>query len=186
MNNFSEGIRHILDPHGYDHILFILAFVAGYRINQWKRVVLLATAFTMGHSLTLGLAALDIFRLSSSWVEFFIPITIFLTALSRIVRKSEKTFSPVNYLVTALFGLVHGLGFSSYFRMLYEGTSDIVRNLLLFNCGVEAGQLLVIAFIIAIQEILILTIGLHLHTMTRVIMIFILLVSCWMMVEKFP
>lgn len=155
------GFEHIADLKGYDHILFIVALCAIYRIEEWRKVGILVTAFTIGHSLTLGLAALDIIRVSAAWVEFLIPVTIFLTALYNTVihklgRQDEATFSRalrLNYLFALLFGLIHGMGFSNFFRsMQMPGEeSSLIRQLLAFNIGVELGQLAIVAVILLLS-----------------------------------
>lgn len=157
------GFEHISDLQGYDHILFIVALCAIYRIGEWRKVALLVTAFTLGHSLTLALAALDVIRVSAAWIEFLIPVTIFLTALynaviHKIGDRTEGTFSKQlnwNYLFALLFGLIHGMGFSNFFRsMLMPGEEgSLVKQLLAFNIGVELGQLAIVAVILLLAFI---------------------------------
>lgn len=151
------GFTHISDLNGYDHILFIIALCAIYRLVEWKKVAILVTAFTIGHSVTLALAALNIVKVSATWIEFLIPVTIFLTAIYNVlVHKfdhQEKLFERkvnVNYLFAMGFGLIHGLGFSNFLRsMLMPGEeSRLVSQLLAFNIGVELGQLSIVAFIL--------------------------------------
>lgn len=157
------GFEHIADLAGYDHILFIVALCAIYRIREWRKVAMLVTAFTIGHSLTLALAALDVIRVPAAWVEFLIPLTIFLTALyNTVIHKlgiqKEGTFSRKlnwNYLFALLFGLIHGMGFSNFFRsMLMPGEeSSLISQLLAFNIGVELGQLAIVAVILLLAFI---------------------------------
>ncbi len=157
------GFEHIADLAGYDHILFIVALCAIYQISEWRKVGILVTAFTLGHSLTLALAALDVIRVSAAWIEFLIPVTIFLTALYNTVihklgNEQEGTFSKklnLNYLFALLFGLIHGMGFSNFFRsMLMPGEEgSLVRQLLAFNIGVELGQLAIVAVILLLAFI---------------------------------
>ena len=152
------GFEHIADFSGYDHILFIVALCAIYRIAEWRKVAILVTAFTLGHSLTLALAALDVIRVPAAWIEFLIPVTIFLTALYNVAihrpgREEEAVFSRKlnwNYVFALLFGLIHGMGFSNFFRsMLMPGEEgSLVSQLLAFNIGVEAGQLAIVAGIL--------------------------------------
>lgn len=147
------GFEHIADMKGYDHILFIVALCVVYPISSWKKVALLATAFTIGHSLTLALAVLDLVRIPSVWVEFLIPITILLTALYNAARSGITQDSGLwtaqaggHYALAAAFGLIHGMGFSNYFRaMLMPGEeNELPWQLLAFNLGVEFGQLLIV------------------------------------------
>lgn len=152
------GFEHIADLAAYDHILFIVALCAIYRISEWRKVGILVTAFTLGHSLTLGLAALDVIRFPADWIEFLIPTTIFLTALYNTVihklgEEKESTFSRklnLNYLFALLFGLIHGMGFSNFFRsMMMPGEeSSLIKQLFAFNVGVELGQLTIVAVIL--------------------------------------
>lgn len=152
------GFEHIADLAAYDHILFIVALCAIYRIGEWRKVGILVTAFTLGHSLTLALAAMDLIRVPTDWVEFLIPVTIFLTALyntviHKIGEEKEGIFSHklnLNYLFALLFGLIHGMGFSNFFRsMLLPGEEDsLIKQLLAFNIGVELGQLTIVAVIL--------------------------------------
>jgi hypothetical protein len=142
---FLEGINHITDPGGIDHMVFLLALVAGFELRHTLRVILLATAFTLGHSLTLALAAFKIVPFNPSFIEFLIPGTILLTALHS-VRYFDKTgrVSPMKYIMAGTFGLIHGFGFSSYMRMVVVDSDSIVRPLLAFNLGIEAGQIAIL------------------------------------------
>ena len=151
------GFQHISDLNGYDHILFIIALCAIYRLTEWRKVAILVTAFTIGHSVTLALAALDIVKAPTTWIEFLIPVTIFLTALYNVIYHKfdgiERTFERrvnINYVFAMLFGLIHGLGFSNFLRsMIMPGEeSRLVTQLLAFNIGVELGQLLIVAIIL--------------------------------------
>lgn len=156
------GFSHIADLNGYDHILFIIALCAIYRPAEWRKVVILVTAFTVGHSLTLALAALDMVRVSAAWIEFLIPVTILLTALYNVLfhrfDHREGTFERQvtwNYVFALLFGLIHGMGFSNFFHsLLLPGEeAELVRQLLAFNLGVELGQLLIVAAIFALAAL---------------------------------
>ncbi len=152
------GFEHISDLNGYDHILFIVALCAVYQLSEWKKVAILVTAFTIGHSLTLALAALDIVRFPGAWIEFLIPVTILSTALFNVLRKESKGTGTalfnrkinINYGFALLFGLIHGMGFSNFFRAsLMPGEENtFLSQLLAFNIGVELGQLLIVAFIL--------------------------------------
>jgi len=148
---FKLGLEHIADLKGYDHILFILTLCVVYRASEWNRILILVTAFTSGHSLTLALATLDIFRINSELVEFLIPLTIFITALANVLtgaRGAGKALHRMKYAAALFFGLIHGLGFSNYLRSLLGSESSLFVPLLSFNIGIEAGQLLIVAAII--------------------------------------
>lgn len=147
------GFEHIADLKGYDHILFIVALCAVYPLKSWKKVALLATAFTLGHSLTLALAVLDVIRIPAAIVEFLIPLTIFLTALYNAASPENQEQSGLwtrragaHYALAATFGLIHGMGFSNFLRaMLLPGEeNELGWQLLAFNLGVELGQLLIV------------------------------------------
>lgn len=140
------GFEHILDPQGYDHILFVLALAILYRPKQWRKVIVLVTAFTLGHSLTLALSALDLVKVNAQLVETLIPITIVLTALYNIfVHKDSSKKLQANYGLAAGFGLIHGLGFSNYFKAILGKEESVFMPLLSFNIGVELGQIIIVA-----------------------------------------
>ena len=151
------GFEHIADLKGYDHILFIVALCAVYPLKSWKKVALLVTAFTLGHSLTLALAMLDVIRIPAATVELLIPVTILLTALynAALSEKQEQSGlwtrrSGAHYTLAATFGLIHGMGFSNFLRaMLLPGEeNELWQQLLAFNLGVEVGQLLFVLVVL--------------------------------------
>ncbi len=150
------GIEHIADLEGYDHILFVAMLCAVYTFKEWKQVLILVTAFTIGHSLTLALATLNIIRVSTAWVEFLIPVTIFITAAGNIVTgEPDNKSAKVKYALALFFGLIHGLGFSNYLRSLLGTHDSIVAPLLAFNIGVELGQILIVLCVLALTAVLI-------------------------------
>lgn len=156
---FGLGKDHILDyDNGYDHILFVIALCALYQLRDWKKVLVLVTAFTLGHSITLALATLDIIQTQSALIEFLIPVTIFITAVSNILKK-EDTFTgksvQLNYGYAAVFGLVHGLGFSNYLRSILGRDESILSQLLAFNLGLEFGQIIIVAIFLVAGFILV-------------------------------
>ncbi|MFK7808193.1 MAG: HupE/UreJ family protein [Saprospiraceae bacterium] len=158
MNGFSFylnfGFDHILDMDALDHIAFLVALCAIYNFRQWKTLLVLVTAFTIGHSITLGLAATDTLRFKKEWIEFLIPVTILLTALHNVFRKGaiESASAKDNYLLALGFGFIHGMGFSNTLKsMLMPGEeSQFIQQLLAFNIGVELGQLIIVGIILAI------------------------------------
>lgn len=150
------GWEHILDPAGYDHLLFLLALLAVHDPGAWRRIILLVTAFTLGHSLTLAWSALQGPLLPSAWVEFLIPVTILLTSLGNLVylrRPTTTTGWGIPYALTTLFGLIHGMGFSGFFQSLVGPEGDVLIPLLSFNLGIEAGQLCFVALVMALKTI---------------------------------
>jgi hydrogenase/urease accessory protein HupE len=152
---FRWGTDHILTWDAMDHILFIIALCIRYTLPEWKKVVILVTAFTIGHSLTLALTALRMINLPTNWIEFFIPLTIGITAYSNLrIKKEEKPRQlPVIYLLALFFGLIHGMAFAGQFMAL-EGREGLVKHLLAFNLGIEAAQLLIVAAVLMLPFIL--------------------------------
>ncbi len=156
---FGLGREHILDyKNGYDHILFVLALCAVYLIRDWKKILILVTAFTIGHSITLALATLQIISVNTNWVEFLIPLTIFVTAFSNLFRKDDginKKNIQINYFFALFFGLIHGMGFSNYLRAILGKSESIASPLLAFNLGLELGQIIVVILFLLISYILV-------------------------------
>jgi len=144
------GLYHVLDWQAYDHILFLIALVIIYNFNNWKKVIWLVTLFTIGHTLTLGLAAYKIINIDVAIVEFFIPVTIFITALVNIatLKKNKQKSSNINLIFAFLFGLIHGLGFSNYFRMLMDDSEAKLLPLLEFAIGIEIAQVVIVITIL--------------------------------------
>ncbi len=143
----SLGFHHISNLQSYDHILFIITLCAVYFFRHWKKVLILVTAFTIGHSLTLALATLNVIHVNSGFIEFLIPLTIFITALGNLFQKNEKFSSSLHlfkYFAALFFGLIHGLGFSNYLRSLLSNENDMLTPLFAFNVGVELGQILIV------------------------------------------
>lgn len=149
------GFDHITDPNGYDHILFVVALCAIYSFRDWKKVLVLVTAFTLGHSVTLALSTLKIITYRSDVIELLIPITILITALSNFSEnnKVDSKSPKLRYLLAASFGLIHGMGFSNYLRSLLGEQESIVMPLFAFNLGLELGQLVIVAIALAIASI---------------------------------
>ncbi|MDP1858646.1 MAG: HupE/UreJ family protein [Gemmatimonadaceae bacterium] len=154
---FRLGIGHIADLRGYDHILFIVALTAGYALRDWRRLLWLVTAFTIGHSITLALATLNLVQVHAPSIEVLIPITIVLTAGYSIWarRRSEaggEEYAPEKhrllYGLAGCFGLIHGLGFSNFLRAVLGGEEGIALPLFSFNVGLEIGQLAIVACVL--------------------------------------
>ena len=149
------GLEHIADFQGYDHILFVAMLCAVYVFKDWKQVLILVTAFTIGHSLTLALATLNIIRVSTDWVEFLIPVTIFITAVGNIITgRPDNTSAKIKYASAMFFGLIHGLGFSTYLRSLLGAQKSVVAPLLAFNIGVELGQLFIVLCLLVLTALM--------------------------------
>lgn len=156
---FYLGQEHILDyANGYDHILFVLALCAVYLDRDWKKILILVTAFTIGHSITLALATLQLVTVNPAFIEFLIPLTIFITAVSNLFKKEESlnvSRVQINYIFALLFGLIHGLGFSNYLRAILGKNQSIFSPLLAFNMGLEFGQIIVVVLFLGISYILV-------------------------------
>lgn len=152
---FQMGYEHISDLNGIDHILFVAALCIRYQFADWKKLLWLVTAFTLGHSITLALSVFNIVNYSVNWIEFLIPVTIVITAISNVFVKKfvYKAKFPLIYFFAAFFGLIHGLGFSNYLKSLLSKEGNIVPELLAFNLGLEAGQLVIVLAILIISLI---------------------------------
>lgn len=152
---FQMGYEHIADLKGIDHIMFVAALCIRYQFADWKKLLWLVTAFTIGHSITLALSVFNILNYSTSWIEFLIPVTIVITAISNVFVKKlvYKAKFPLIYFFALFFGLIHGLGFSNYLKSLLSKGENIVPELLAFNLGLEAGQLLIVLCILFISLI---------------------------------
>lgn len=151
---FIEGWKHIISTDALDHQLFIVALAVVYTFSDWKKVLILVTAFTIGHSLTLALSVLDIIRAPSSWVEFLIPVTIVLTAAWNIFNGKPVKNVNTNYFLALFFGLIHGLGFANSIRMMLASDQSLGMGLLGFNTGLEAGQVVVVLIILFAGKVL--------------------------------
>ncbi len=162
MNDFwfytELGFTHVLDPNGYDHVLFLTALALPFSFGQWKKVFWLATLFTLTHCLSLALAAYGVVQVNSDLVELLIPITILITALLNLytadkAQASQKAFR-MDLGVTGFFGLIHGLGFSNYFRMLMAEEEEKTAPLLGFAAGIEGAQLAVLLAVLTLSYVL--------------------------------
>lgn len=142
---FRLGWQHIMSFDALDHILFLLALAAVYMLTDWRRMLVLVTAFTIGHSLTLALSTLNILAVPSSVVEFFIPCTIVFTAVSNMFQKTTPPKNrSFNYFLALLFGLIHGLGFANTLRFILAGDQSLGWALFGFNIGLECGQIIIV------------------------------------------
>jgi hypothetical protein len=153
---FQLGWQHILDWKGYDHILFVVVLCGTYTLPEWRKVLILVTAFTIGHSITLALSVLSLIRINTALIEFLIPVTIVITAATNILSgKPKKKGIPVKYFLALFFGLIHGMGFSNYLKSLLGKSTSIVAELFAFNVGLEFGQVIIVLGILLISFIII-------------------------------
>ena len=159
MNDFlfylNLGWEHIISLDALDHQLFVLVLVAVFVIKDWKNILWIITALTIGHSITLALSVFDIVRAPAKWVEFLIPLTIVITAFDNILmRNRPNNLMKMNFYLALFFGLIHGMGFANTARMMIANEQHIFLPLLGFNIGLELGQIAVVAAILVVQFIL--------------------------------
>lgn len=184
---FEIGWNHIISKDALDHQLFILALAATYLLNNWKQVLILVTAFTIGHSLTLALSVYDVVRMSSEWVEFLIPLTIVLTALFNLLQKDfSKSSLRLNYLLALFFGMVHGLGFANTIRFMLAKNESVALPLFSFNVGLEAGQVLVVGLILLTSYFIVNKAGLPRRTWVWILSLGTLITATIICAERWP
>lgn len=149
---FKIGLNHVLDFNAYDHILFLIVLAVVFDSKQWKKLLWLITFFTIGHTITLGLAAYEVISVRLELVEFLIPVTIFITALANVLRvnKASTGKEKLNLFFALFFGLVHGLGFSNFFRAMIGKEDDKLFPLLEFALGIEVSQVIIVLGILFI------------------------------------
>jgi hypothetical protein len=165
------GFEHIADVQGYDHILFIVALCAGYEPRHWRRLLVLVTAFTVGHSITLALATLRIITINDALVEILIPATIVVTAVMNIVTSSPVERESVEgnlarglkYFLALGFGLIHGMGFSNFLRSLLGQEEGLAVPLFGFNVGLEIGQIFIVLTLLVITAFLVRIVRMRRH-----------------------
>ena len=148
------GLTHVLDWQAYDHVLFLIVLVAAYNFSNWKRIIILVSLFTIGHTVSLLLANYNIVSVSSSWIEFLIPVTILVAALYNLFTSGKNNRSEkvaLFYVITIFFGLIHGFGFATYYKMI-SGGNDILP-LLEFALGVEFAQIIVVTAVLILSFI---------------------------------
>ncbi|MCP4439824.1 MAG: HupE/UreJ family protein [Aureispira sp.] len=162
MGSFSffirQGLSHISDITAYDHILFVVALCALYTVREWKQILWMVTAFTVGHSIALALAVFKVVEVDTALVEFLIPVTIIITCIYNVLQvlkkevakspsviQTEKESNRVGmYSLILFFGVIHGVGFSNYLRFILTQEESLTVPLLGFNLGLELGQLAIV------------------------------------------
>lgn len=146
---FTIGWFHIMSSAATDHLFFITILAIIYSFADWRKVLILVTAFTIGHAITLFMSVLNLLSLNSEIVEFLIPCTILVTAIMNLFLKKDRGIShQIQYGIALGFGLVHGLGFANYIRMMVSVDQQLVWALFSFNLGLEAGQIVVVCFVL--------------------------------------
>src|SRR5260221_11713134 len=186
---FNIGLGHILTWEAMDHILFVAALCLRYLMKDWRKVVVLVTAFTIGHSITLALSALGLVHFATRWIEFLIPLTIVATALNNLAQRKDRVDHPsrlpIIYFFALFFGLIHGLAFANTLISLV-GKDDLVLPLLSFNLGIEAAQLVVVAAILLISFIFVQGMRLRRIWWVRGASALVLLASLKMSFDRWP
>jgi hypothetical protein len=153
---FKEGWQHIISLDALDHQLFIVALAAIYTLKDWRKVLVLVTAFTIGHSITLALSVYDVIRANDTWVEFLIPCTIVITAAFNFFQKNiTQKKVKLNYVFALFFGLIHGLGFANTIRFMLAKDQKIGWSLFGFNMGLELGQVVIVSIILLLSYLII-------------------------------
>jgi hydrogenase/urease accessory protein HupE len=153
---FKMGLHHVLDFSAYDHILFLIVLAVVFTNFQWKKVIWLVTLFTIGHSVTLALSAYGVLKVPMGLIEFLIPLTIFITGIINIITAKSKNTKKgnINLLLALFFGLIHGLGFSNYFKMMVGQEEDKLFPLIEFALGIELAQVIIVIGILILGMIL--------------------------------
>lgn len=184
---FQLGWDHIISLDALDHLLFITVLSALYLFHNWKPLLILVTAFTIGHSLTLALSVYNIVKINSSWVEFLIPVTIVITAMFNLVsKKHDKASYTFNYLMALFFGLIHGLGFANTIRFMLSKDQHIAVPLLSFNIGLEVGQICVVVLIILLSYFIVNKAGLKRNWWISVLSVFSLIWAMKISIQRWP
>ncbi|TFG79109.1 MAG: HupE/UreJ family protein [Flavobacteriales bacterium] len=183
------GLHHVLDFNAYDHILFLAALAAPFSFEHWKPVLLLATVFTFAHCLSLTLSVFGLLVVDVDLIEFLIPVTIFLTAVFNLIyqyaEKKHKNLG-LHLIATAFFGLIHGFGFSNYFKMLMAEEEEKFTPLLGFATGIELSQLVIVLCVLFISYLLHFLFKVKQTSFVLIASILILLVTIPMLVQTFP
>ena len=184
---FTTGWSHIISWDALDHLMFIIALTAIYLVGNWKNVLVLVTAFTIGHSLTLALSVYDLIRFNEKWVEFLIPCTIVFTGTFNLLVPQIKVSSfKANYLLALLFGLIHGMGFANTIRFMLVKNQDIAIPLISFNFGLEVGQIAVVSMVLLTCYCWVNKIGLNRRWWIGALSGFAIIIALKMAAERWP
>ena len=149
--NVEYGINHVLDINAYDHVLFLIVLTVPYLFKDWKRVLLLVSLFTLGHTLSLVLAAYNVVSVNGQLVEFLIPVTILIVALFNVFtagKGAQKERVGVLFFSTLFFGLIHGLGFAREFQILVGRADNKFVTLIEFALGIEIAQVIIVFIVL--------------------------------------
>ena len=185
---FQLGLNHITDVQGYDHMLFLLITTVVFILRDIRKVLILVTGFTLGHSITLVLSTLNIISLKTNFIELCIAFTIFITAAYQIIQltfKSDKVSLKFEFAVISLFGLIHGLGFSNMLKSMLGSEENIIMPLFYFNLGIEAGQILIVCLILTMSTLIINKLKLNRIIYIAIISAIVLIISVNMIKNRF-
>ncbi|WP_405399861.1 HupE/UreJ family protein [Maribacter sp. Asnod2-G09] len=183
------GLHHVLDINAYDHILFLTALALPFTFKSWKNVLLLATVFTFTHCLALVFSVYEILVIEASWIEFLIPVTILATAIFNLVdykNQNENRTIWFHVLATGFFGLIHGFGFSNYFKMMIMGEEDKLAPLLGFAGGIELSQVVIVLLVLILAYVVQSILKVKQSLFITVGSIIIILVTLPLLYETFP
>ncbi len=187
--NIELGLHHVLDFGAYDHILFLSALALPFHFKQWKKLIFLASIFTIAHCTSLFLSVYEIVVIDVALIEFLIPVTILGTAIFNLLYSniSSKTKSLNLYiLATAFFGLIHGFGFSNYFKMLIAEDDEKLSSLLGFATGIEISQVLIVLLVSGVSYVLVTLLKLKASLYLQITSILIILITIPMLINTFP
>ena len=184
---FQFGWDHIIDIGALDHIFFIAALAAIYMLKDWKQVLILVTAFTLGHAITMILSSKNLIEVNTGWIEFLIPCTIVVTALSNLFQKTftQRTIR-INYFLALFFGLIHGLAYANLIKFMITGEQDFVWSWFSFCVGLEAGQILVVFLILLLAQLFVGIFKLNRRIWVMTVSVAVLIFALKMAIERVP
>lgn len=183
------GLDHVLDFSAYDHILFLSALAIPFTFKHWKKVLLLATVFTIAHCFSLMLSVYEVVVMDVSLIEFLIPVTIFLTAIFNVIYlKTLQNYRNIalHVVATTFFGLIHGFGFSNYFKMLISGAEEKLVPLLGFATGIEISQVIIVFLMLALAFVLQSVLKVKYHLFVWIASIIVVLITIPLLYQTFP
>lgn len=184
---FQVGLKHVLDINAYDHVLFLIALTVPYGFKDWKRVLILVTIFTLGHTMALFLSVYNVLIIKESLVEFLIPVTILITAVYHLFTAGKAANKSLNIVgsITLFFGIIHGLGFSNYFKSILPGEASAkLLPLLEFALGIEAAQIIVVLIVLILSYLMQLIFRFNVRDWTLVGASFVIGVVVPMLIES--
>ena len=182
---FQFGWDHIIDIGALDHIFFIAALAAIYMLKDWKQVLILVTAFTLGHAITMILSSKNLIEVNTGWIEFLIPCTIVVTALSNLFQKTftQRTIR-INYFLALFFGLIHGLAYANLIKFMITGEQDFIWSWFSFSVGLEAGQILVVFLILLLAQLFVGIFKLNRRIWVMTVSVAVLIFALKMAIER--